>query len=331
MPTRTPDTEQAYRVRAAQIAEAENAAAGRKLHPIELAKVVMARKLRPSTVRQFRAALIFTMTDAARRKPERAASLNVAIALLRGWTSQGGTGGAPQTSQWKQKNNVEDDMPRICHAVLATTSENAETLVAALDSAGLTGARFVEWPTAKFGPSKVAGYAWELTLGNGKNGNARSHGETRTLRWASLPDELVAQMTFWIAVAKTAAAQGRYDTLRDTLESLMRRVTTRLFPRRTEHPTLSSARHAAAARFKAAYVATATTEEEKLRGLAMVAALLGHASDATATEHYARANGGGGRFPVPVPDPAEVARIRQRFSAPKRRDDPGPDTDGTSH
>ncbi len=101
----------------------------------------------------------------------------------------------------------------------------------------------------------------------------------------------------------------------------MRRVTKALFPRRTEaeHPTLSSVRHAAAARFKAAYVATATTEEEKLRGLAMVAALLGHASDATATEHYACAHGRDDRYPVPVPDALDVAHVRRRYSEPARR------------
>ncbi len=46
----------------------------------------------------------------------------------------------------------------------------------------------------------------------------------------------------------------------------------------------------------------------------MVAALLGHATDETATRHYARAGEADGRFPVPSPDPAKVARIRKRYS-----------------
>jgi hypothetical protein len=322
MTTRTSKTEQAYRDRARQIAEAENAAARRKLSPVELVKAVMKRTLRAASRRQIRAALIFTMTEAAAIDPERAVGLNAAIALLRAWSSQESEEGAPRTSGWKQKNNVEDDTRRICHALLATTSENAVTLVAALNSTELTGVRFVEWPTAKFEPSSVPGYAFELTIGNGKGGNGRSHGETRTLLWKSLSDDLVSQLTFWIAIARAAAAQGRYDTLRDTLEALMRRVTKALFPRRTEHPTLSSGRHAAAARFKAAYVATATTEEEKLHGLAMVAALLGHASDATATKHYARACGGKSRYPVPAPNALEAARIRRRFSEPDRSKNP---------
>lgn len=330
MTTRTEKTKQEYRDRARQIAVAENAAARRKLSPVELVRAVMKRKLRPSSRRQIRAALVFTMTEVAAMEPEQAASLNAAIALLHAWPSQEDGEGATRTSQWKQKNKVEKDTTRICHAVLATTSENATTLVAVLNVTELTGVRFVEWPTAKFGPSSVPGYAFELTIGNGKRGNGRSHGETRTLLWKSLPNGLVSQLTFWIAIAEAAAGKGRYETLRDTLEALLRRVTKALFPRRTEHPTLSSGRHAAAARFKAAYVASAVSEEAKLHGLAMVAALLGHATDATATQHYARAGNSKSRYPVPEPDPVEVARIRRRYSElDQSSKDPSPDTDGT--
>jgi hypothetical protein len=332
MPTRTEKTKQDYRDRARQIAVAENKKAGRTLSPIELVRAVMKRKLRPSSRRQIRAALDFTMTEAAAMEPGRAAGLNAAIALLREWPSQKGGDGMTNTSQWKQKNGVEKDMPRICHALLATVSENAKALVALLNSTELTGVRFVEWPTAKFGPSSVPGYAYELTIANGKQGNGRSHGETRTLLWKALSGGFVKQLTFWIAIAKTAATEERYERLRETFEALMRRVTKVLFPRRGERPTLSSGRHAAAARFKRAYVATATTEEEKLHGLAMVAALLGHATDATATQHYARAGNSKSRYPVPEPDPVEVARIRRRYSElDQSSKDPSPDADGMGH
>jgi len=339
MPTRSLNTEQNYRERSARTAETENRKAGRKLSPVELVKALMQRNLQPSSIRQYRAAMTFTMTEAATIQPENAASLNAAIALLSTWGSQEETRSKPgsqketkrkpQTSQSKQKEGVERDLRRVRHAVLATESEHAEPLVALLNSGALTGVRFVEWPTATFGPSAKPGFAWELTVANGKLSNDRGHGPARTLRWAFLPSYLVSHTKFWIAVAKRAEAQGRYDTLNDSLESLMRRVTQELFPRRLKHPTLSSVRHAAAARFKKAYVATATTEEEMQLGRAMVAALLGHASDATATTHYARADSGTSQYPVPVPDPVEVARIHRRFVAPKHRDDPEPDADGS--
>ncbi|MBB4366764.1 type II secretory pathway component PulJ [Bradyrhizobium sp. CIR18] len=327
--TRNAKTVKNYRDRARRIAQTEEKTAGRKLAPLELVTVVMMKDLRPASIRQYRAALTFTMNEGVRLRPEHAADLNAAITLLSGWRSRGSTADL-RTSQWKKKADVADDLVRIRHHALATTSENADKLVAALDCGELTGARFVEWPTAIFGPSTTEGYAWELVLTNGKNSNGRTHGETRTLRWTELPDHLVSQLQFWITVAKTAASEERFDTLQDTLESLMRRTTKALFPRRTEteHPTLSSVRHAAAARFKAAYVATANTQEEKLRGLAMVAALLGHASDASATAHYARADGRDKRYPVPVPDALEIARVRQRYSQPDLGKDPKPDTSG---
>ncbi|RXH37957.1 hypothetical protein [Bradyrhizobium zhanjiangense] len=328
--TRKPTTEKLYLDRARRIAQAEEKTAGRKLDPIELVKTVMAKSLRPASIRQYRSALAFAMSAAAKLQPERASVLNAAIALLRDWRSDGATK-IKCTSAWKQKTGVSEDLVRIRHRALASRSENADKLVAAMDCIELTGARFVEWPTALFRQSTTAGYAWELVLVNGKYSNGRANGETRTLRWTELPDHFVSQLNFWIAVAKAADAQRRFDTLQDTLESLMRRVAKAQFPRRTEkeHPTLSSARHAAAARFKAAYIAGAKTYEEKLRGLAIVAALLGHATDATATEHYARADGRNVRFPVPMPDALEVARVRQRYSESDLDKDPSPDTSNT--
>ena len=98
----------------------------------------------------------------------------------------------------------------------------------------------------------------------------------------------------------------------------MRRITKGLFPKRGLRPTLSSPRHAAAARWKMAYVTSALNEEQRLPGLAIVAAMLGHASDETATKHYARASTGDGVYPVPEPDPAEIARIRHCLKAMAR-------------
>jgi hypothetical protein len=150
---------------------------------------------------------------------------------------------------------------------------------------------------------------------NGKNSNGRAHGHSRTLRWASLSDDHVARITAWIATAKKAESEGRYETLLDTLGALMKRVTKRLFPRRRKWPKLSSARHMAAARWKHHYVASAKSEEEKLHGLAIVAALMGHGSDETATHHYARARKGS-TFPIPTAEPSEVARIRRVYAMP---------------
>jgi integrase len=317
MTTRKKKTEKAYRTRAKQVAVAASKAAGRRLSPTELAQSLIARRpeLASSSFRQNRAALSFMMNEVAENQPALGPEMRAAIALLKDVESiEKPDDGAPRTSQQKQKR-LDDDLDRICHGALASTSPNASTLVDCLTVGSLTGARLVEWPTANFRPSSDPDYAWELTFVNGKQGNGRAHGETRVLRWEWLPEELVAQTKAWIFAAREAAGNGSYETLISTLESLMRRVTKQLFPRRQRRPTLSSARHAAAARWKKVYVVPARSAEDRELGLAMVAALLGHASDETATRHYARAGEAEGRFPVPTPDPAEVARVRKRYSA----------------
>ncbi|MDA9490997.1 hypothetical protein [Bradyrhizobium sp. CCBAU 11361] len=316
MPTRNEKTEDAYRKRAAQLANAAKKKAGRRVSPTELAQNLIARRpeLAPSTFRQNRAAITFMMNEVAKDQPTLGPETRAVIAMLKDVESvDRPDDGVPRTSARKQKR-LDDDLDRICHGALATTSPNASTLVDCLTVGSLTGARLVEWPTAKFGGSDDPDYAWQLTLVNGKQGNGRAHGETRVLRWEWLPEELVAQTKAWIFAAREAAANGCYDTLVSTLESLMRRVTRQLFPRRQRHPTLSSARHAAVARWKMNYVVSARSPENKELGLAIVAALLGHASDETATRHYARAGEAEGRFPTPTPDPAEVARVRKRYS-----------------
>lgn len=318
MTTRTSETEQAYRMRAKQIAEAAGNAAGHPVSPTELAQSLLARRteLSPSSFRQNRAALRFMMNEIAEEQPQWAPKFRAAIALLKEISPGKKVQGVLRTSQQKQKHLDERDLDRICHGALASTSPNASMLVDCLTVGSLTGARLVEWPSARFCASSEPEYAWELTFENGKNSNGRAHGELRTLRWKWLPSELVSQTQAWILAAREAAENGRYETLIATLESLMRRVTKALFPTRQRRPVLSSVRHAATARWKKVYVAPANTEEEKQRGLAVVAALLGHASDETATRHYARAGGTDGRFPVPSPDPVELARVRRCYSAP---------------
>jgi hypothetical protein len=75
-------------------------------------------------------------------------------------------------------------------------------------------------------------------------------------------------------------------------------------------------RHEATARWKAVYLSADQSNEERVAGLAIVAALLGHISDETASKHYGRARRGEReiqRFPVPCADPEEVAKVQQRL------------------
>jgi Asp-tRNA(Asn)/Glu-tRNA(Gln) amidotransferase A subunit family amidase len=152
MPTLTPATKQKYRSRAKQVAEAANAAARRDLSPTELSEAVVKRRveLAGSSFRQLRAALIFTMTEVAEMQPELARQLQNAIRVLKNAPCHPVTKDEVlRTSQQKQKE-LDDDLERICHAALATTSPHAQHLEDLLVTGSLTGARLIEWPTAAF-------------------------------------------------------------------------------------------------------------------------------------------------------------------------------------
>src|SRR6478609_9339683 len=83
MPTLTKRTAQRYRERAEQILNAANDAAGKKLSPMQLAFAIRSHDLAASSFRQAKAALTFTMEEAARLRPDEAPKLQAAIDLLK--------------------------------------------------------------------------------------------------------------------------------------------------------------------------------------------------------------------------------------------------------
>jgi integrase len=288
---------------------------------------------RASSWRQVRAAVLFGLARQRAMKPSAACAIDAAIRRLKSVTPAQAKK-PPRTSHSKAKRLPERERLLICREALALRSRNGAWLAAYLLAGTLTGLRPSEWPDAQFRPSQTEGFAWELIVKCGKNTNGRAHGPSRTLRWVALPRGVVEAIDGWLARARGAARAGRYKTIMGTLGAAMARITKKLFPRRRKRPTLYSTRHEAAARWKAAYVNGAETIEQRLHGLAVVAALLGHASDATATRHYGRPSRGSkamDQLPLAVADPAEIVRIRQHLKldrlaglAASRRSPAGP-------
>jgi hypothetical protein len=231
MRTRRPATDSNYRSRARQNERAAARTADRELSPVEVAEWLIARNdLTGNSFRQMRSSLRETWKEDKKLFPDHEVQYNTAIKLLEeGKRPQSAQTKELRTSQCKQKGIDPEDLKRICHATRAGRSPNALELISCLHAGMLTGARFVEWPTAKFGPSQVAGFAHELIFENGKQGNGRSHGSTRTLRWESLHPKLVSALNAWINISAQAKSEGKYETLYETLSDLMRRVTKELF------------------------------------------------------------------------------------------------------
>jgi hypothetical protein len=265
--------------------------------------------------RQVRAATVYGLKVEAVANPALSERVEVAIARLKSARPAKAATRPLRTSQQKAKRFLPGDLDRIGHAAGVGSAHSGKLLAAYLPASNITGLRPIEWLTAEFRRSKVPGFDWELIVRNGKADDVRAHGEFRTLRWTKLSEADVSTITGWIAHVRQTESVHAYRTLVATMRSRMRTLTKRLYPRRRKRPTLYTPRHEAAARWKSFYVDTASDKEARIHGLAIVAALLGHASDATATCHYGRPHKGerSSQLPAPVADPAEVARVRQRL------------------
>jgi hypothetical protein len=314
--TVTAATKRAYAQRHAQLwQEAQRSLGIRILTPSAYAKFLVSAKrigLEPPSWRVYRSAARFGMTQMVKQDPALAEEVATAIAFLdRHPASPPPAGGSPKTSHAKEKGLR--DLEKICLRALSGQSPNRRSLVQFLRASTLAGLRPCEWPSAQLKNLGGQPYQWELRVTNAKATNGRGNGETRTLRWHMLPPSEVSALQATISAAKEHAAAGNYLKWVATLRSLIRRITRELFSRRKTFPTLYSARHAAAARWKAFYIGSARSDEELERAAAIVAALLGHGSDLTASSHYGRTTSRDGKQLIPDADEEEVLRVRKRL------------------
>ncbi len=273
-------------------------------------------KWSPSSWRQNRSAVRFGFEVTARMRPQQREEIDAAMKCLDETPPAPKDPAAKEilkTSQQKSKRVKRKDHEIIRNLALSSSSPNAHVLVNFMEATRVAGLREVEWRYAEFRHCHVDPYQFELVVRNAKYDEVRAHGEVRTLRWLSLDSEIIEAITQTIAHAKGFEDDEAYEKWRKTLQAFLRRLTKLKFKLRKKRPSLYSFRHEAIAGWKAHYVSGHTSLEEKRNGLAIVAALAGHATDETASEHYGRPKRGessAGRL-VPSPDAEEVARIRQ--------------------
>ena len=226
------------------------------------------------------------------------------------------TNASHRTSSAKAKRFAAGDLDRIIARALSSRSSYAAALGAYLQATRQTGLRPGEWADARLAASTLHGFDRMLIVRCAKHDDVRAHSEFRTLHFKAMPPSLLKPLTLWLSIVSDAIEGGRFEALMKNIEGLMFRTTEALFPRRARRPTLYTARHEAAANLKAHFIDSRSDPQERAEGAAIVAALLGHASDATATQHYGRATR---RRPpslivIPAAHPEEVARVRARLA-----------------
>jgi hypothetical protein len=276
-------------------------------------------RLNPASWYWYRRALVCGLEREAQAAPGDKASITAALRQLRQVqpAERPPEAKALKTAQQKSTRFVGDDAALICERAKRARTANGPILADWLLAGEATGLRPVEWLDAQLTALRDGEFRWRLRVRNAKRNAARAHGEFRTLRWRALDAQTLGAINRTIEVARAAVRERRFTRLQNTLQALMRRITKKLFPRRRRRPTMYTPRHVFAARCKAFFIPPRASLSERAAGLAKIAALLGHASDATATDHYARPGKEDrtGHPPVPTPDPAEVARVKCVYAA----------------
>jgi integrase len=259
----------------------------------------MVEKIKPGLAsnswRQYRSAVLWILERSG--KP---AHLAAALKLKQSGAGVANASGA-RTSSNKLKRLPADDLGRLVAFLSTASSKYAPALVSYLHASTGTGLRPCEWATAKFmmHPDGSA----TLTVSNAKRTNGRGHGDVRTLTWADANavevEAIVATIDLLKPLTRVQAA-----SLYKAMQRLLRTACSALWPKRRSL-TLYDGRHEFAAGMK---VLTSRLE---------TAAVLGHASDETATVHYGRRRDARGvrRASLPAAAAAEISRVRQVFEA----------------
>jgi hypothetical protein len=160
----------------------------------------------------------------------------------------------------------------------------------------IVGLRPIEWKSAYI---DVVDGETLLVVVNAKNTNGRAHGMLRHLNLSNVKETEINLIHRQLAIV------GRYNT-NDTswaryysaIRLTIYKMTRKALSSRRKYPTLYSTRHQFAANAKS--VGLSKVE---------IAALMGHAVDVTAAEHYGRRKHGSGQLGV-RPDANEVLRVR---------------------
>lgn len=196
----------------------------------------------------------------------------------------------PKTSGQKAKRLKPSDLDRLLRELQQSQSIWAAGTQLWLMAGYFTGLRPMEWATAELG--RDAKNRRVLVVGNAKATNGRAFGPVRQLVLERLSDLEYAAIEEHLRRTRREEAAGKFAKYYEGCRYFLYQVNTRLWPARTQHPTLYTARHMFASDAKSVF------------SRIEVAALMGHGSDKTAGLHYGKrqfARNGGAKI-----DPSEV-------------------------
>lgn len=257
--------------------------------------------------RQYRAALVWYVKDRYSMFSKEA--FNIASSIKEIPTE--GCQKARYTSANKKKSLNETELEAITaelirrHNRTRSNSSELSTPMATLlylMASEITGLRPSEWWNTEIKREEEINGVDTITLKvkNGKATNGRAHGEYRNLHFKSLPEESLTVLLRHYRSIKSLPDYSAFETYLSRCTSCMTSTTHKLWPRKIKRPSLYSGRHQFSANLKKAKMP-----------LSMLAALMGHGTDETATTHYGKGQFGRGNENGVEADPDDVSRVRQ--------------------
>lgn len=247
-------------------------------------------KINPKSWRQYKSSVIYYLEN----YPDVQAATE-AIEYLKDITSKGAVTHTEKTSSLKLKKISFDDWERLDSFLKQKNNKWHEELRAWLRASIITGLRPVEWRNAHF---LIHNGQPALKIQNAKYTNGRSNGPTRTLILENLKDPDLISIKTHLNNVRTFAGMGEYDFFYNGCMGALNKACRKCWPRRKRHITLYSTRHQFSANAKSSGMSRLE-----------VAALMGHAVDETAGEHYGRKQAGNEQIGV-LPLEEEVSRVR---------------------
>ncbi len=207
-----------------------------------------------------------------------------------------------RTSNQKAKKLKVDEMKKMKENSEKIRGKWVKKSIAWMEANLLVGLRPSEWRSAKIGNlnGKLV-----LEVKNGKNSNQRANGQYRHLDISEFSLEQLKVIKKQIKIAARFSGSDEewhvfYEGVRKTIHKLTRLT----FKNRTKYPSLYSSRHQFCADAKSSGL-----------NLVEIAALMGHATDETATFHYGKKRYGSSGFKV---KPSEIETQTVRLKAINR-------------
>lgn len=264
-----------------------------EIDPREFVSWLIQKKpeLNHNSWRQYKSACMFFLEKTSKKE-----AASEAIDLLKCVYSNGTNKHTNKTSATKSKKIKQEDFAKLIEYLETHNKKWHKELIYFLKASIITGLRPCEWKDARLETS--ASGETVLVVKNAKNSNMRAFGETRTLIFKNVSEEDLKNIKLHLNNAKMFASFNEYNMFYVACQTALRKANKGLWRRKSRHITLYSMRHQFSANAKASML----KKNE-------VAALMGHAVDTTAAEHYGKKRHGKNGALKIAPSMSDVSKV----------------------